>query len=114
VSEPTWECFKGGVDAVVRRHVQVDDVGSLVRPLCAVVPRRGAIVVEVDPLGLLVEPIADWDVEVGDFAIVECVAGWGLIERVFIVKDTLLQVAEPVFIAFGGDAGTGLLIGDGL
>jgi hypothetical protein len=74
----------------------------------------GAIVIEVDPLGLLVQPVADWDLEVSDFPIVELVSGGWLIEGLFIVEYPLLQVVDAIFIPFGGHAGTCLSISDHL
>jgi hypothetical protein len=62
----------------------------------------------------LIKPITHWDVEVGDFAVVEHIASWGLIEGVLVVEDSLFKVVESVFILLVGYAGAGLSIGDGL
>jgi hypothetical protein len=67
-------------------------MGLLVGPLCAVVTKYGPIVVESDPLGLLVESVAHWDMEVGDLPIVECVACGRLVKACFIVKYALFEV----------------------
>jgi hypothetical protein len=66
-------------------------MGLLIGALGAKVAGDGAIVVEVNPFHLLVEPTANRNVEIGDLTIIEGVAcGW-LIEGCLIVKDSLLQ-----------------------
>jgi hypothetical protein len=79
-----------------------------------VVARDGTVVVEADPLCLLVESVAHWNVEVGDFAIVEYVAGGGVVEGVLIVKDALFEVMDSILVPFGCDSGGGFPIGDSL
>jgi hypothetical protein len=54
------------------------------------------------------------DVEVGDLAIVEYIACWQLIEGLLVVEDLALKVVDAVLVSLGGDAGGGLLVGDGL
>jgi len=79
-----------------------------------VIPGHHSIVIETDPLGLLIQSTADGDVEVTDLPIVEDVAcGW-LIEGVLIVQDPLLKGADMVLILFCGDSGVGLSVSDGL
>jgi hypothetical protein len=114
MSEPARECLERGVDAVVRHHVQVNNVGLFIGPLGAVVAGDCSVIIETDPFGLLIEPVAHWDVEVGDLAVIDSVASRGLIESSLIVKDTLLEVVEMVFIPFSCDAGTGFVVGNGL
>jgi hypothetical protein len=89
-------------------------MGLFVGPLSGVVARDCAIVVEANPLCLLIEPIADRDVEVGNLAIVEDVAGGGCVEGVLVVEDLLLQVMDLVFVPLCCDGGGGFPIGDGL
>jgi hypothetical protein len=62
----------------------------------------------------LIEPIADWDMEVGDPSIVEDEALRWLIEGPLIVEDMLLKAMELILIGFGGNGGVSLAIGDGL
>jgi hypothetical protein len=68
----------------------------------------------VDPFCLLVESIADWNVEVGNFAVVERVTGRGLVEGVFVVEDALFEVVNPILIPLYCDGSGGLSVGDGL
>jgi hypothetical protein len=77
-------------------------VGLLVRSLGGVVTQDGSVVIKPDPLGLLVKSVAHQDVEVRDLAVVECVTGWRFVESVLVVKDTLLEAAESVFIPLVG------------
>jgi hypothetical protein len=114
VSEPAQEHLKGGVDAVVGRCVQVNDMGLFIWPLGAVITRDSSVVIEADPLGLLVKTVTHWDMEVHNFAIVECVASWRLIEGILIVEDVLFEVVESVFIPFVGDSGGCFSVSDGL
>ena len=86
----------------------------LIRPLCRAVPQDSSIVVKAYPLGLLIEPIANRDVKVGDLPVVEGEAFRWCIEGSLIVEDTLLKTMELVLIGFGGDGSVGLMIGDGL
>jgi hypothetical protein len=62
----------------------------------------------------LVKPIANWDVEVGDFAIIECVASGRFIEGVLVVEDALFEMMDLILVAFCCDGGGGLSVGDGL
>jgi hypothetical protein len=80
-------------------------------PLCN---RNGAIVVELDPLCLLVQPIAHWDVEVGDLAVVKHEPFRCMIEGVFVVEHALLQMVEAILVALLGDGGVGLAVHNGL
>jgi hypothetical protein len=89
-------------------------VGLFIGSLCIVVTRDGAIIIEPDSLRLLVESIADWDVEVGDFAIVEHVTGGRLVESVLVVEDVLLEVTDSILVALCRNGGGGLSIGNGL
>jgi hypothetical protein len=78
------------------------------------VARHSAVVIESDPFGLLIQSLADQDVEVTDLPIVEFVAlGW-VIEGLFIVEYLLLQVVEMIFVALGGHADACLSVGNGL
>jgi hypothetical protein len=98
--EPGWECFKGRVDAIVRGRIQVDNMGLLIRPLGAMIAGNRSVVIEMDPLGFLIEPIAHWDVEVSDFTIIEGIASRGFVEPSFVVEDVLFEVMESIFILF--------------
>ena len=73
-----------------------------------------AVFVESDPLSLLVQPIADGDLKVGDFSIVDLISLRWVIEGLFVVEDPLFEVVEPIFVALGGHTRAGLAIGDGL
>jgi hypothetical protein len=86
----------------------------LVGPLCGTVPQDSPIVVEAYPLGLLIKPIANRDVEVSNLPVVEGEALRWLIEGPPVVEYTLFKAVESVLIGFGGDGGVGLAIGDGL
>jgi hypothetical protein len=89
-------------------------VRLLVRTLGAEVARDSAIVIEADPLCLLVLPTANRDVEVRYFPIVEDVAcGW-LVECGLVMEDALLQGVEAIFIPLCGHSGVGFLVSDGL
>jgi hypothetical protein len=50
-----------------------------------VITQDSPVIVEPNPLHLLVEPVTDWNVEVGDFAVVERVTVRRVVEGVFIV-----------------------------
>ena len=114
VSEPCWKWFEWGVDAIIRGGIQVDDIGSLIGTLGAVVPRHCTIVIEPNPFGLLIQSSADRDVEVSNLPIVELVAFRWLVESLLVMEYLLLQVVQVVFVAFGSHAGARLSVGDGL
>jgi hypothetical protein len=114
VAEPRWEWFEWGVDAIIRGGIQVDDIGSLIGTLGAVVPRHCTIVIEPNPFGLLIQSSADRDVEVSNLPIVELVAFRWLVESLLVMEYLLLQVVQVVFVAFGSHAGARLSVGDGL
>jgi hypothetical protein len=78
------------------------------------ISQDGPIVVEADPLGLLIQPIAHWNVEVWDLAVVEGVSSRWLIKGVLVVEDALFKAAELAFVPFVGQAGAGFLIGNSL
>jgi hypothetical protein len=99
---------------VVSLGIEVNNVRLLIGALCGAVPRDCAIVIKTDPLGSLVQSIADWDVEVGDLPIVESVAFRRSVVGVLIVEDMLLEPLELLFICLGDDGGVGFVIGDGL
>jgi hypothetical protein len=86
----------------------------LVGALHGTIPQDSPIVIEAYPLGLLVEPIANRDVKVGDLPMVEGEAFWWLVESPLIVELTLLKAVESILIGFGGNSGVSLVIGDGL
>jgi hypothetical protein len=89
-------------------------VGLLIGALCTEVTRDGAIIIEPDPLHFLIEPTANWDVEVRDLPVIEDVAcGW-LIECRLVVEDSLFQAVEPIFVPLCRYGGVGLAIGNGL
>jgi hypothetical protein len=89
-------------------------VGLLVRALGAKIARYCAIVVESDPLGLLVQPIAHWDVEIADLAIVEHVPRWRFIERSLVMEHLLFEAMEAILISLVRDAGASFSVSDGL
>jgi hypothetical protein len=49
------------------------------------ITRDRTVVIEPNPLHLLVKPVPDWDVEIGDLAIVKGVASGGIVEGVLVV-----------------------------
>jgi hypothetical protein len=114
VLKPGWQGFDGRVCAMVSLGVEVNDVCLLIGSLCGTVPWDGSVVVETYPLGFLVKPIADRDVEIGDLSVVEDEALWWCVEAVLIMEDALLKVVVLVLISFSGDGGVGLMVGDGL
>jgi hypothetical protein len=78
------------------------------------VPRDHAIVIEANPLCLLIEPITHWDVEIADLPVVEYEAGRRMVEGIFIMEDVLLQVVEAILVGFLGNGSVGFAIGNGL
>jgi hypothetical protein len=62
----------------------------------------------------LIESITNWDVEVGDLAVVECVASGRFVEGVLVVEDALFEVVDPVLILLCYNGGGGLSVGNGL
>jgi hypothetical protein len=89
-------------------------VRLLVGPLSAMVSGDRPVIIEADPFGLLVEPVADWNVEISDFTVVKGVSSRGLVEGILIVEDALFEVAEAIFVSFVQDAGAGFAVSDGL
>jgi hypothetical protein len=79
-----------------------------------VIPGYCPIISETDPLGFLVQPTADRDVEVTDLPVVEDVAHRWLVEAVLVVQDLLLEGVDAIFVPFCRDGGVGLLVCDGL
>jgi hypothetical protein len=72
------------------------------------------IIVKFDPFCGAVEPIANWDVEVGDLIVVEDIPHRWLLEGILIVEDGLLQGMDLVFILLGGNSSLDLPVGNGL
>jgi hypothetical protein len=62
----------------------------------------------------LIEPVANWDVEISDLAVVERVAVGGLVEGILIVEDALFEVVDLVLVPLRHNSGGGLPVGDGL
>jgi hypothetical protein len=89
-------------------------MGLLVGPLRAVIARYSSVIIELDPLCLLVEAVTDRDVEVQDFPVVELITSRGLIETRLVVEDTLLEVVDAILVSLVIDAGRGLAVGNGL
>jgi hypothetical protein len=58
----------------------------------------------------LIESVADWNVEVGNFAVVERVAGGRLVEGVLVMEDTLLEVMDLILILLCCNGGGGLSV----
>jgi hypothetical protein len=78
------------------------------------VTQDSTVFVELNPLCLLIEPVTNWDVEVCDFAVIECVAGGRFVEGVLIVQDTLFEVVDPILVLLRRKGGGGLSVGNGL
>jgi hypothetical protein len=114
VAEPWRQWFEWGVDTVVGCSVKVDGEGLLIRAVGTEITGYCAIIVEPDPLSLLVQPIADGDLKVSDFPIVDLVPLGRMIEGLLIVEDPLFEVVEAIFVTFGGHTGAGFSISDGL
>jgi hypothetical protein len=89
-------------------------VGLFVRTLGAEVARDSAIIIEPNPFGFLIDPAARGDVEATDLPIIEGVACGGLVKGVLVVKDSLFQAMEVIFVLFGRYGSVGFPIGDGL
>jgi hypothetical protein len=62
----------------------------------------------------LVKPVADWDVEVGNFAVVEYVALRRVVEGVLIVEDTLFEVTDSILVPLCCNSGGGFSVRNGL
>jgi hypothetical protein len=86
----------------------------LVRAVGTEITGYCAVVVESDPLGLLVQPIADGDLKVSDFPIVDLVPFGRMIEGLLVMEDPLFEVVEAIFVTFGGHTSTGFSVSDGL
>jgi hypothetical protein len=89
-------------------------MGLFIGPLCAVVARHHSIIIKVNPLGLLIEPVAHWDVEVGDLPIVEYEAGRGFVEGSLVMEYALFEVVDAILVSLGGNTGAGLMTSNGL
>jgi hypothetical protein len=61
------------------------------------VPRDGSVIVEVYPLGLLVMPVANRDVEVGNLSVVEGEALWGYVEGLLLVVTIRNHAYQKLF-----------------
>jgi hypothetical protein len=68
----------------------------------------------VDPLCLLIEPVASGDVEITDLPIVENEAPRWLVKGVLVVEDMLLQVMDVVFVHLGGNGSISFTVSNGL
>jgi hypothetical protein len=114
VAEPGWQGLDGGTGTSVGLSVEVDNVRLFIGPLCRTIPRDHSVVVEAYPLSLLVESIADGDVEVSNLHVIEVEALRRLVEGPLIVENALFKAVELILIGFGGDGGVSLAIGDDL
>jgi hypothetical protein len=90
------------------------NVGLFIRPLGTVISGYGAVVIKVYPLHLLIDPIANWDMEVADLPVIGLETGRQLVEGILIMKDALFEVMDAILISFGVDAGSGFMVSDGL
>jgi hypothetical protein len=79
-----------------------------------VIARDHAVVVEVDPLHLLVYPVTHWDVEVADLPLVGHEVFGRMVESVFIMEDMLLQVVDAILIGLLGNSSVSLTVCNGL
>jgi hypothetical protein len=62
----------------------------------------------------LIEPVAHWDVKVGNLPVVEGVAYRRLIEGGLIMEHMLLKVVKAVFVLLVCNSGGGFSVGNGL
>jgi hypothetical protein len=66
----------------------------------------------MNPFCLLVELIADQNMEVGDLAVVEHVTVGRSVETVLIVEDMLLEVVDLIFVPLCRNGSGGLPVGN--
>jgi len=62
VAEPGRQGFNGGVSAGVCLGIEVDDVRLLIGPLGVGIARHSAVIIKLNPLGWVIEPVTNRDV----------------------------------------------------
>src|SRR6267142_4125841 len=75
--------------------------------------RYCSVVIELDSLSRAGKPIAAWDAEVGDTAVVEDITLRGSLEGFLVLEDSIFESLDPLSEAVELHRRVGLAVGDG-
>ena len=114
--EPGGKRFDGVFLAMPNRvslHIQIDNIGGLIRALVRMEPGDTPIFQLFDPLCRLEDSVAQGDVEVGHPPLVVNVAIWGPFKDIFVVLDSVVESGDLLFEATNFDVFVGVTSGNG-